>query len=121
MQKITRLSLIIIFLAFTASCGNTGKKEKDGALNDKKADLEKLKTEKNKLDEQIIALEKEIAKIDTGAGLQEKPKLVALTPVALQDFKHFLDLQGKVDPQSISYITPAENQRPDKSNICKTR
>ncbi len=107
MQKITRLSLIIIFLVFASSCGNTGKKEKDGALNDKKADLEKLKTEKSKLDEQIITIEKEIAKIDTSAGLQEKPKLVAITPVALQDFKHFLDLQGKVDPQSISYITPS--------------
>lgn len=106
MQKRTRLSLMILFLAIASSCGNTGKKEKEGALTDKKVELQKLKTEKDKLDKEIGSLEKEIAKVDTAAGRQEKPKLVALTPVALQDFKHYLDLQGKVDPQSISYITP---------------
>ena len=106
MQTITRLSLIIIFLGLASSCGNTSKKEKEGALNDKKIELQKLKTEKDKLDVQIGTLQKEIAKLDTGAGLQEKPKLVALTPVKLQDFEHFLELQGKVDAQNISYITP---------------
>ncbi len=107
MQKITTLSLIVTLMTFVSSCGNTGKKEKDGTLTDKKVELQKLKTEKDNLDKQIGLLEKDIAKIDTGAGLQEKPKLVALTPVALQDFKHYLDLQGKVDPQNISYVTPS--------------
>jgi RND family efflux transporter MFP subunit len=106
MQKIFRLSLTIACLAIVTSCGNTSKKEKDGALNDKKADLEKLKNDKSKLDEKITALEDEIAKLDTSAAAQEKPKLVSITPVTLQDFKHYLELQGKVDPQSISYITP---------------
>ena len=98
---------MVLFLVTAASCGNTGKKEKEGALNDKKVELQKLKTDKDKLDKQISALEQDIAKIDTSAVAQEKPKLVALSPVKLQDFKHFLDLQGKVDPQSISYITPS--------------
>lgn len=97
---------MILFLAMASSCGNTSKKEKEGALNDKKVELQKLKTEKDKLDKQIGSLEKDIAKLDTNAGLKEKPKLVALAPVTLQDFKHFLDLQGKVDAQNISYITP---------------
>nr|MDQ6890862.1 efflux RND transporter periplasmic adaptor subunit [Bacteroidota bacterium] len=107
MRKITRFGVIILFLSFASSCGNTGKKEKEGTLNDKKVELEKLKTEKSKLDEQIVSLQKEIAKQDTGAGTQEKPKLVAITPVSLTDFKHYLNLQGKVDPQSISYISPS--------------
>ncbi|MDB5198883.1 MAG: efflux transporter periplasmic adaptor subunit [Chitinophagaceae bacterium] len=106
MQKLIRLSLVILFLGVVSSCGNTSKKEKDGALNDKKVELQKLKTEKGKLDEKITALEKEIAKLDTGAGVLEKPKLIALAPVTLQDFKHYLELQGKVDAQNISYITP---------------
>lgn len=97
---------MILSLAIASSCGNTSKKEKEGALNDKKVELQKLKTEKDKLDKQIGSLEKDIAKLDTNAGLKEKPKLVALAPVTLQDFKHFLDLQGKVDAQNISYITP---------------
>ena len=98
---------MIILLGMATSCGNTSKKEKDGALNDKKATLEKLKSEKDKLDEKITALQKDIAKLDTGAGLTEKPKLVSLAPVSLQDFKHYLDLQGKVDAQNISYVTPS--------------
>jgi len=95
-----------MFLAIASSCGNTSKKEGDGSLNDKKADLEKLKTDKSKLDEKISALEKDIAKLDTSAGTKQDAKLVAITPVTLQDFKHYLDLQGIVDSRSISYITP---------------
>ncbi|HWH61760.1 MAG TPA: efflux RND transporter periplasmic adaptor subunit [Ginsengibacter sp.] len=104
MQKLTRLSLMILFITIATSCGNTDKKE--GALNDKKADLEKLKTDKSKLDDKITALEKEIAKLDTSAATKQDAKLVAITPVALEDFKHYLDLQGIVDSRSISYITP---------------
>jgi len=104
MQKITRLSLMILFLAVGSSCGDTSKKE--GTLVDKKAALEKLKTDKSKLDDKITALEKEIAKLDTSAGAQQKPKLVSITPIANQEFKHYLLLQGTVDNKSISYITP---------------
>ncbi len=104
MQKLTRLSLMILFITIATSCGNTDKKE--GSLNDKKADLEKLKTDKSKLDDKITALEKEIAKLDTSAATKQDAKLVAITPVALEDFKHYLDLQGVVDSRSISYITP---------------
>ncbi|MEP6951444.1 MAG: efflux RND transporter periplasmic adaptor subunit [Ginsengibacter sp.] len=104
MQKISRLGLAIIFLAIASSCGNTNKK--DDTLSAKKAELEKLKADKDKLDENIGSLEKEIAKIDTSAGLKEVPKLVAIAPVKSQDFKHYLDLQGTVDSKSISYITP---------------
>ncbi|MEO8413784.1 MAG: efflux RND transporter periplasmic adaptor subunit [Ginsengibacter sp.] len=103
MQKITRLSLMILFMALASSCGDTTKK--DGPLSDKKAQLEKLKTDKSKLDDQIAALEKDIAKLDTSAAAQQKPKLVALTPIANEEFKHYLTLQGNVDNKSISYIT----------------
>jgi len=106
MQKITRLSLMIMFLAVTSSCGNTSKKEREGALNDKKVELQKLKTERGKLDEKITSLTKEIAKTDTSAGVVQKAKLVSLTPIAKQEFKHYLVLQGKVDDQNISYVTP---------------
>src|SRR5229473_1232542 len=89
MQKITRLSLMMLFIALASSCGDTSKKEGGGSLNDKNA-----------------ALEKDIAKLDTSAGAQQKPKLVSITPIANQEFKHYLLLQGTVDNKSISYITP---------------
>jgi membrane fusion protein, multidrug efflux system len=107
MQKITRLSLVIIFLVLASSCGNTSKK--DAELKDKKADLEKLKDDKDKLDKKITALEKEIGTLDTSLALKEIPKLVALAPVQLKDFKHYLDLQGVVDSKNISYVIPKGN------------
>ncbi len=107
MKKLINISLILLFTAFASSCGDTGKKEKDGSLTDKKVELQKLKTEKEKLDGRIITLEKDIAKLDTSAGVQEKAKLVSLSPVAKEDFKHYLDLQGQVDAKNISYIAPS--------------
>lgn len=104
MKKIINISLVLFFMAMASSCGNSGKQ--DNALNDKKAQLQKLKTEKEKLDEKILSLQKDIAKIDTGSIIREKPQLVALTPVEKTDFKHYLDLQGSVDAKNISYITP---------------
>ncbi len=107
MKKIINISLIVLFTAITSSCGNSGKKEKDGALTDKKVELQKLKTEKEKLDERISQLEKDIFKLDTSAGIPQKEKLVSLSAVKKEDFKHYLDLQGSVDAKNISYITPS--------------
>ena len=107
MQKITRLSLLIMFLATASSCENTSKKEREGTLNDKKVELQKLKTERDNLDKKITSLVKDIATIDTSAGARQKAKLVSLMPIAKQDFKHYLVLQGQVDNQNISYITPS--------------
>lgn len=107
MKKIINTGLILLFLTIAFSCGDTGKKVKEGTLGDKKVELQKLKTEKDKLDEKISALEKEIARMDTGSAIVQKAKLVSLTPIVKEDFKHYLDLQGKVDAQNISYITPS--------------
>ena len=107
MKKIINTGFILLFMGIAFSCGNVGKKEKDGALGDKKVELQKLKTEKEKLDKKIIDLEKEIAKMDTSAGIEQQAKLVALSPITKENFKHYLELQGRVDAQNISYITPS--------------
>ena len=117
MQRITRLSLMIIFMAVASSCGDTSKKE--DSLSDKKASLEKLKKEKSDLDDKIAALEKDIAKLDTSAANKQDAKLVAITPVTLQSFKHYLDLQGVVDSRSISYITPSNQGGQIKAILVK--
>lgn len=106
MKKIINLGLIVFFTAIVSSCGDSGKKKSE-SLSDKKAELQKLKTEKDNLDEKIMALQKDIAKQDTSAAVMAKPKLVALTTVKAEDFKHYLDLQGSVDAKNISYITPS--------------
>lgn len=91
-------------LAILASCSDS-KKEGSAALNDKKAELEKLKKQKSSQDEQIKKLEGEIAKLDTSAS-KATAKLVAVAPVGTQDFKHYIELRGKVDADNISYISP---------------
>lgn len=106
MKKLLNLSLIVFFTAVVSSCGDSSKK-KNESLSDKKTELQKLKTQKEKLDDQITALQKDIAKQDTSAAVMAKPKLVALTTVKTEDFKHYLDLQGSVDAKNISYITPS--------------
>ncbi len=106
MKKINRISWIAIITFFLASCGSTGKKEKEGALNNKKAEIEKLKNDKIKLDAKLRTLEIELAKSDTGASKTINAKLVSISPVVLQNFSHYLDLQGRVDAENISYITP---------------
>lgn len=91
-------------LMLLSSCGD-GKKDPAALLNEKKAALEKLRVEKNRHDEEIKKLEAELEKLDSNAAAN-KVKLVSVAPVAIQDFKHFIDLQGQVDADDISYIGP---------------
>lgn len=104
MQKI-KLTVCALALLALYSCSG-GKKEKDSVLTEKKVELEKTKTDRSKLDEKIKKLEAEIAKLDTGATRSEKIKLVSVMPVTAQSFQHYIDLQGKIDADNISYITP---------------
>jgi RND family efflux transporter MFP subunit len=106
-MKTIKISLIVLFTAFAFSCGNTGKKEREGSLNDKKVQLKKLEMQKEELNTKIIALQEEIAKTDTSAGVEQKPKLVALSSIQKEVFKHYLELQGQADAKNISYITPS--------------
>jgi len=103
MSKILKLSGVAFIALLLVACGASSKEEK-GALTDKKAELKKLKTEQSAVNDKVRKLEEEIAKLDTTAV--NKTKLVAVTPLAQQNFTHYIDLQGKVDAENISYIAP---------------
>ena len=94
-----------IALMLLSSCGNSSK-EGNANINDKKAALEKLKPSKNKTDAEIQKLQDELAKLDTNAASSAKIKLVGIAPVTTQNFQHYIDLQGHVDADNISYISP---------------
>ena len=98
---ITILTALVLF----SSCGSS-KKESDAALNDKRATLEKLKADKKSIDGKITSLEKEISKLDTSAANMPKAKLVAIQTLATTEFTHYIELQGRVDAENVSYITP---------------
>ena len=95
---------IIAGTLFLASCGS-GKKETEGSLTDLNLQLEGLKKERAAIDEKISTLEEQLLKLDTTAAA-EAAKLVEVTPITLQDFEHFIDLQGKITTENIYYVSP---------------
>jgi len=101
MQKIVQ-TLFITASITLAACGAQDK----GSLIEKKAELDKLQKQQIETADKIKKLQTEIAKLDTSAAKEDIAKLVSLTALQTQDFTHYIDLQGKVDADNISYITP---------------
>ncbi|MEO7311973.1 MAG: efflux RND transporter periplasmic adaptor subunit [Chitinophagaceae bacterium] len=105
MQQVVRPTLAILFLLFAMACGDS-KKEREGALGEKKATVAKMKADYAKQGEAIKKLEDEIALLDTNADAAAKVKLVSVAAVSTENFEHYIDLQGKIDAENISYISP---------------
>jgi membrane fusion protein, multidrug efflux system len=105
MKQVKTFGLIITAAVILASCGGS-KKDGQAAINDKKAAIEKLKADKSKTDAEIKKLQDELLKIDTNSANAAKIKLVTVAAVSTQNFQHFIDLQGKVDADNISFISP---------------
>lgn len=100
-QKMFILSAVVLLV----SCGES-KKQQAGSLDAKKAKLEELKKKATSLNSEIKTLEEEIALLDTTAN-NNRFKLVSTAPVTVTDFSHYIDLQGKIDAEDISYIAPS--------------
>jgi RND family efflux transporter MFP subunit len=101
-QYLVLSSLAIVLLS---SCGSNSN-ENGLALGEKKAALEKLKSQKATLDEQIKKMEGEIDLLDSTKAGAQKPKLVSVQTLQLASFDHFIELQGRIDAENISIITP---------------
>ncbi len=95
----------LVFAMIFTSCKNSGNNDSK-LLVEKKAQLQKLTAEKTKIDADIKKLQAEISLLDTNAAKQSKSTLVAVTPVGVQQFDHYIDLRGRVDAENISYISP---------------
>jgi RND family efflux transporter MFP subunit len=94
MQAFIKITLVSVLVAFSACTGT----DKSGSLTDKKNKLAALKKE-------ISVLESEIAIQDTAAANQASGKLVVTAVLAPQTFNHYIDLQGKIESESVSYVT----------------
>lgn len=105
MKQIKQLFILFALIVSIAACSNS-KKDGDANLNDKKARLEKLKADKDKSDQEILKLQEDLSKLDTSSSNPSKIKLVSTAPIIRQDFNHYIELQGKVDAENISYIAP---------------
>lgn len=92
MQKFV---ILIVLAALAFSCSP-----------DKKAQLEKLKAQKEKINEQIAALELEISE-SNGNIPEAKLLYVSLTEIKPVRFDHFIEVQGTVDSEN-NIAVPAE-------------
>ncbi len=102
MQKI--LSTVLIAATVTlAACGGG---EKSGAAAEQKAKLAELKKQKEGIESQITKLEAEIAKLDPASAKPANAKLVTTSVIAPESFSHYIDLQGKIESENISFVTP---------------
>ena len=102
MKKI-QISILTISTILLIACGSS-----NDVLSKKKAELESLQQEVLATNEKIKTLELEIAKLDTSAKVEnnDNAKLIGITTLATTDFKHVIDIQGKVDAENISYVSP---------------
>ncbi len=75
------------------------------SLDKKKSELDKAKKEMATLADKIKTLEDEVAKLDTSQK-QHKMVDVRVTPVALQPFRSYLEIQGRVDAEQNVTVSP---------------
>ena len=93
----TYLSIGLLVLA--AACGGG-----DNTIEAKQKSLAGLKKQALELNAQIVALEKDVEK--AGGASAAKAILVAIDTIQTETFTHYIELQGKVESESVSYITP---------------
>jgi len=102
MKKI--LSIIFITIAFTACNSGESGEPNNELLIKKQEELTKLKAEQSKILGSIQVLEKEIQKLDPSKAI--KPKLVGVSEISTEGFSSYINLQGIVTSENISYVAP---------------
>ncbi len=104
MHNILKASFVAMIAVSLVACGSSAK-DKKGDTGDMKVKLEKLKKEKNKLEADIRTLEDQIAKADPESAKLAQ-KLVSVDTLRIQDFTHYIELQGKIDAEGMAYVAP---------------
>ena len=94
-RKLTRIIYLATLPILIAACSG-------GGGGDKTAQLAALKEQKASLEKEIAALEKELG---AGAEATQVAKKVGLTEIKPVQFKHFIDLQGKVEADDNVAVT----------------
>ena len=94
-----------LVISLLAACNGKAAKDSKDEIGNLKAKLEKLKKEKNGLDVQIRQVEEQLAKADPSSA--QSQKLVTIDTVRVQEFAHYIELQGKIDAENVVYVSPA--------------
>lgn len=104
MQRLLNTALAASVMLLIAACSDS-RKEKKAEITELKTKLEKLKKEKSGLDLQIRQVEEQLAVADPSSV--QVQKLVSVDTLRIQDFAHFIELQGKIDAENVAYVAPA--------------
>jgi RND family efflux transporter MFP subunit len=96
-MKIINVQLpgVAFLLLLATSCGNSNKDNK-ASVTDKKAELQKLKEQQRKLEQEIAAAD---------SGNKGVAKLVAVQALNPQAFNHSIDLQGSIEAEITSNVS----------------
>ena len=105
MNQLMKIFFSLFAVVLFAACGGSDKEIK-ATITEKRTALEQKKKEQTELAAEIKKLEDELAKLDTSASKELNAKLVSITPLKTQEFKHYIELQGKVISDNISNIAP---------------
>ena len=98
-----RFVYFLFIILVIASCqSNEG--ANDNTLEGKNKKLAELKSEQADITSKISALEAEIIKLDPSKAI--KPKLVSIDEIATEGFESYINLQGVVQSENISYVAP---------------
>ncbi|KAA9325013.1 efflux RND transporter periplasmic adaptor subunit [Adhaeribacter soli] len=88
MKKQIQILSLAVLVSF-AACNNGG--------GDKAEQLEQLKKQQAEIESKITSLESELKASGKGSATTEKPVPVNVLTVKPENFKHYLEVQGKVD------------------------
>ncbi|MCO6461991.1 MAG: efflux RND transporter periplasmic adaptor subunit [Saprospiraceae bacterium] len=101
MKKYTATLIFTCLVILFQSCGS---KQTNGTLAQKQKELDNKVAQKNKLESEIEALEKEIAALDTSKhSLVEK--YVGVETVKAEKFKSHVEVMGKIDVANNAFIS----------------
>lgn len=98
------LALIFVF----AACGSKNNKEKQIRIKQEK--IVKLKKQQSDIAVEIEKLETELYALDPSLAKEQMAKLVALRQIGASNFKHEIQLQGKIDAENTAYVAPPNGQ-----------
>ncbi|MBK9737775.1 MAG: efflux RND transporter periplasmic adaptor subunit [Saprospiraceae bacterium] len=97
MKRLLSLCLILFF----ASCGP---KEAENTMEAKIAKLADLKKEQALLNDKIKSIQEELIILNPESAI--KPKLVTTQELTTEGFNQYINLQGTIHSENISYIAP---------------
>lgn len=100
-----KIHYALILLTISVGCTQNGDVNSSGGdLSAKNAALTDLKRQQSEITKQIAALEAEIITLDPSKAVP--PKLISVAEIAPQGFESFIDLQGVISSENISYVAP---------------